>query len=139
MSARTKSRKRALDILFESELQGLGPGGTLAGRRELNDPPVNEYTVRLVEGVVAEQERIDALLAENAHGWTLDRMPGVDRNLLRIATYEILFVDDVPDAVAVSQAVELAGELSTDESPAFINGLLGAIVKSKATAAPTDT
>ena len=134
MAARTKARKRALDILFESELQGLGTGGTLAGRRELNDPPVNEYTVTLVEGVVAEHERIDALLSEHARGWTLDRMPGVDRNLLRIATYEILCVDDVPDAVAISEAVELARDLSTDESPGFVNGLLSAIVQSRATA-----
>jgi N utilization substance protein B len=134
MSARTKSRKRALDVLFESELQGLSAGGSLAGRLAMNDPPINEYTVALVEGVVAEQERIDALLSEHARGWTLDRMPGVDRNLLRIASYEILFVDDVPDAVAVSEAVELARELSTDESPGFVNGLLSSIVQSKASA-----
>lgn len=136
MSARTKSRKRALDILFESELQGLSAGGSLAGRLALNDPPVNEYTVMLVEGVVAEQERIDALLSEHSRGWTLDRMPGVDRNLLRIAAYEILFVDDVPDAVAVSEAVELARELSTDESPGFVNGMLTSIVESKASTSP---
>ena len=134
MTARTKSRKRALDVLFESELQGLSLGGSLAGRRELNDPPVNEYTVHLVEGVVAEQERIDALLADHARGWTLDRMPGVDRNLLRIAAYEILFIHDVPDAVAINEAVELARDLSTDESPGFVNGLLSAIVQSKASA-----
>ncbi len=138
MTARTKSRKRALDILFESELQGLSLGGSLAGRRELNDPPVNEYTVQLVEGVVAEQERIDTLLAAHARGWTLDRMPGVDRNLLRIAAYEILCVQDVPDAVAISEAVELARDLSTDESPGFVNGLLSAIVQSKASTAPGD-
>ena len=131
MGSRTKSRKRALDILFESELQGLAAGGSLAGRLALNDPPVNEYTVQLVEGVVAEQERIDELLAEHARGWSLDRMPGVDRNLLRVAVYEILCVDDVPDAVAVNEAVELATELSTDESPSFVNGVLGAIVASK--------
>ncbi len=136
MSARTKSRKRALDILFESELQGLTPGGSLAGRRELNDPPVNEYTIMLVEGVVADQERIDAMLSEHARGWTLDRMPGVDRNLLRIATFEILSVDDVPDAVAIHEPVELARDRSTDESPSLITGLLSAIVQTKATAAP---
>jgi N utilization substance protein B len=137
MAARTKARKRALDILFESELQGLDLGASLAGRIQMNDPPVHEYTIQLVEGVVAEQERIDALLAEHAHGWTLDRMPGVDRNLLRIATYEILFVADVPDAVAVSQAVELASELSTDESPGFVNGLLAKIVAMNASTRET--
>ena len=101
MGARSKYRKRALDVLFESELRDTGLGGTLAGRRETNDPPISEYTVTLVEGVVAEQESIDALIVENARAWSLERMPGVDRNLLRIAVYEILHVDDVPDAVAV--------------------------------------
>ena len=131
MGARTKYRKRALDILFESELQGLPLGGTLASRRETNDPPVNAYTVQLVEGVVAHADEIDALLGEHAKGWTLERMPSVDRNLLRIATFEILHVDDVPDGVAVSEAVELAKDLSTDESPRFVNGLLSRIVAVK--------
>lgn len=129
MGARSKYRKRALDVLFESELRGTGLGGTLAGRRETNDPPISEYTVTLVEGVVAEQESIDALIVENARGWSLQRMPGVDRNLLRIAVYEILHVDDVPDAVAVSEAVNLAKELSTDDSGSFVNGVLGRILQ----------
>ncbi len=133
MSARTKYRKRALDVLFESELQGLTTGGSLPERLVTNHPPINAYTVTLVEGVTANAERIDGLVAEHARGWTLSRMPGVDRNLLRIATFEILFADDVPDAVAVSEAVDLARELSTDESPGFVAGVLGAIVESKAT------
>ncbi|HKY58785.1 MAG TPA: transcription antitermination factor NusB [Aeromicrobium sp.] len=127
MGARTKYRKRALDILFESELQSLAVGGTLADRLEVNDPPVHPYTVQLVEGVAAHAERIDALIAENAKGWTLDRMPTVDRNLLRIATYEITEVDDVPAAVAIAEAVELAKDLSTEDSASFINGVLSAI------------
>ena len=127
MSARTKYRKRALDILFESELQGLPVGGTLVERLEVNDPPINAYTRQLVEGVAANVERLDALIAENARGWTLDRMPIVDRNLLRIAAFEIIDVDDVPAAVAIAEAVELAKELSTDDSPNFINGVLSAI------------
>lgn len=131
MGARTKYRKRALDILFESEAQGAAVGGTLPQRLEVNDPPVNPYTVQLVEGVVSHVEEIDALLGEHARGWTLERMPSVDRNLLRIATYEILHVDDVPDGVAVSEAVELAKDLSTDESPRFVNGLLSRIVAVK--------
>jgi N utilization substance protein B len=133
MAARTKARKRALDILFECELQSVPLGQTLAGRKLAADPPVNDYTVMLVEGVVAQQARIDDLLAENAVGWTLDRMPAVDRNLLRIGAYEILYVDDVPDPVAVSEAVNLARDLSTDESPAFINGLLSKLVQLKPT------
>jgi N utilization substance protein B len=127
LSARTKYRKRALDILFESELQGLPVGGTLVERLEANDPPINEYTRQLVEGVAANVERLDALIAENARGWTLDRMPIVDRNLLRIAAFEITDVEDVPAAVAIAEAVELAKELSTDDSPSFINGVLSAI------------
>lgn len=127
MSARSKYRKRALDILFESELQGLPVGGTLADRLAVNDPPVHAYTVQLVEGVAANADRLDALIAEHAHGWTLDRMPTVDRNLLRIAAYEITEVDDVPAAVAIAEAVELAKDLSTDDSASFINGVLSAI------------
>lgn len=127
MGARTKYRKRALDILFESELRGLEAGGSLAERLVTNEPPVNEYTQQLVEGVAANLDTIDAVITEHARGWTLDRMPGVDRNLARIAVYEILFVDDVPKPVAVSEAVELATELSTDDSPKFLSGLLSAV------------
>ena len=127
MSARTKYRKRALDILFESELQSLPVGGTLSARLESNDPPVNDYTKRLVEGVAADAERIDGLIAQHAEGWTMERMPVIDRNLLRIATYEILAVDDVPAEVAIAEAVKLANELSTEESAGFLNGVLSAI------------
>lgn len=133
MSARTKSRKRALDILFESEAQSLPPGGTLADRQAEGDYPVNEYAVRLIEGVVEHRDRLDEIITENAKDWTLERMPAVDRNLLRIGAFEILFVDDVPDAVAVSEAVALAADLSTDESPSFVNGLLSRIVELKPT------
>ncbi|MCD9153050.1 transcription antitermination factor NusB [Aeromicrobium duanguangcaii] len=136
MGARTKYRKRALDILFESESRGLSADGTLADRLEVNDPPVNPYTVSLVEGVAANIGEIDALLAEYSVGWTLDRMPAVDRNLLRIAVYEIKYLDDVPDAVAISEAVELAKELSTDESPRFVNGLLSKVSQVKTKPVP---
>jgi len=129
MGARTKYRKRALDILFESESRGLALNGTLAERLQLNDPPINEYTTMLVEGVMEHSEAIDVLLAEHSEAWTLDRMPAVDRNLLRIAVFEIIHCDDVPDAVAISEAVELATDLSTDDSPRFINGLLSKIAK----------
>ncbi len=133
MSARTKSRKRALDILFESEAQNLAPGGTLPDRRDSTDYPVNDYAVSLIEGVVLHRDRLDEIIAENAKDWTLERMPAVDRNLLRIGAYEILYVEDVPDAVAVSEAVALAADLSTDESSAFVNGLLSKIVELKPT------
>jgi N utilization substance protein B len=135
VAARTKARKRALDVLFESEMQGLAPGATLARRIAAASPPLSEYAIALVEGVVAHRERIDELLSTYAVGWTLERMPAVDRNLLRIGTYEVLYRDDVPDAVAISEAVSLAHELSTDDSPAFVNGLLSRIVELKPTIA----
>jgi N utilization substance protein B len=131
VSARTKARKRALDVLFEAEQRGVDVLATLAERLAQAEPPVNEYTVRLVEGVVEHLGRIDELLRTYSVGWPLERMPAVDRNLLRVGTYEVLWADDVPDAVAVNEAVELARELSTDESPAFVNGLLGRIVDLK--------
>ena len=133
MSARGKARKRAVDILFEAELRERGALETLAERITVNDPPVGEYTRTLVEGVTAHRERIDELLATYAVNWTLDRMPAVDRNVLRVGVYELLFADEVPDAVAVSEAVELARDLSTDDSPAFVNGLLGRILDLKPT------
>jgi N utilization substance protein B len=144
MSARSKARKRALDVLFESEQRRVDALETLAARVAAADPPVNDYSVVLVEGVVAHQERIDELLTTYAQGWQLDRMPAVDRTILRIGTYELLWRDDVPDAVVISQAVALARDLSTDDSPGFVNGLLArllelkpALVVSDAAAAPT--
>jgi len=133
MGARTKARKRALDVLFEGELRGAVLGSTLADRVAAAEPPVNPYTVTLVEGVQQNQARIDELLGTYSVGWSLKRMPTVDRNLLRIAAYEILFSDEVPDGVAISEAVNLASELSTDESAAFVNGLLARLVEVKPT------
>ena len=135
MAARSKARKRALDILFESELRGMPAGGSLADR--LADPAhqLNPYTITLVEGVAEHRERLDELVSEYSLGWALERMPVVDRNLLRIGLFEVLYCDDVPDAVAISEAVNLARELSTDESPAFVNGLLARIVELKPTLA----
>lgn len=133
MSARSKARKRALDVLFESEVRGLPVGGTLADRVADNDPPVNEFTVALVEGVAKHIDVIDDLLETHSVGWSLDRMPAVDRNILRIGTYEMLFDEQVPDVVAVSEAVAMARDLSTDESPAFVNGLLARLLQLKPT------
>jgi transcription antitermination protein NusB len=127
VAARSKARKRALDILFEAELRGLGPLELLTERQSLGEQPVQEYAAELVRGVATNQTRIDTLIAENAVDWTLDRMPAVDRNTLRIGVYELLWADDVPDPVAISEAVALAQDLSTDSSPAFVNGLLARI------------
>jgi transcription antitermination protein NusB len=131
VGARSKARKRALDVLYEAAQRDSSPIDTLKERLAQGDPPVPEYAVELVEGVVANQVRIDELLSTYAEEWTLDRMPPVDLAILRIGSYELLWRDDVPDAVAVSEAVALAASLSTDESPAFVNGLLARILMLK--------
>ena len=131
MGARSKARKRAVDVLYEAAQRDSSAIDTLRDRLAQSDPPVPEYAVELVEGVVANRTRIDELLATYAEDWTLDRMPPVDLAILRIGTYELLWRDDVPDAVAVSEAVELAASLSTDESPVFVNGLLARILTLK--------
>jgi N utilization substance protein B len=131
MAARSKARKRALDILFEAEIRSRPPLSVLDERTEAAAPPVSAYAADLVRGVQAHREQIDELLADNAEGWTLDRMPAVDRNILRIGAFELLWQDDVPDAVAISESVMLARELSTDQSPAFINGLLARLLELK--------
>ncbi len=138
MAARSKARKRALDILFESELRSMPAGGSLADR--LSDPAqqLNPYTITLVEGVGEHRERLDELVSEYSLGWALERMPVVDRNLLRIGLFELLYCDEVPDAVAIAEAVKLARELSTDESPAFVNGILGRIAELKPTLTSPD-
>jgi N utilization substance protein B len=131
--ARSKARKRALDVLFEAEVRGEPVLDLLDQRLAQASPPVGEYAAQLVRGVQAHRERIDELLSEYAEGWALERMPIVDRNVLRIGLYELLWADDVPDAVAISEAVLLARDLSTDASPAFVNGLLGRLLELKPT------
>ena len=133
MPARTKARKRALDVLFEAELRDEPPLAVLAERSADTDRPFPAYAAELVEGVQAHRDRIDELLAEYAQGWALERMPAVDRNLLRIGAYELLWSDDVPEGVAISEAVLLARELSTEDSPAFVNGLLARLLELKPT------
>jgi N utilization substance protein B len=131
MPARTKARKRALDILYASELRGESPVEALDRAIEAGEGPTNEYTSVLVRGVVAEQARIDALLSSYSEAWTLERMPAVDRNVLRIGLWEILYAEDVPDSVAVAEATGLVRQLSTDESPGFVNGILGNLQRNK--------
>ena len=134
--ARSKARKRALDILFEAEQRGTGVLDLLAERITLGSPPVPGYAADLVRGVAVHKARIDELISQYAEGWTMDRMPAVDRNVLRIGVYELLWADDVPDAVAISEAVLLAQDLSTDASPAFVNGLLARIAELKPSLQP---
>jgi transcription antitermination protein NusB len=131
VGARTKARKRALDVLFEADQRGADVLATLADRVAVGEPPVPDYAIALVEGVVAQRERIDELLTTYSQGWSLDRMPAVDRAVLRLGTFELIWRDDVPDAVVISEAVGLARQLSTDESPAFVNGLLARLLDLK--------
>jgi transcription antitermination protein NusB len=131
VAARSKARKRAVDLLYEADLRGTDPLATLAERTALGEPPVHPYTAELVEGVAAHQERIDELLGRYAEGWTVERMPGVDRAVLRIGVFELLWRPDVPHAVALDEAVELAKTLSTDESPRFVNGVLARVLRDR--------
>jgi N utilization substance protein B len=94
--------------------------------------PSNPYTRELVTGVDGHRVRLDEIITDYAAGWSLERMPAVDRNVLRLGIFEVLYVDDVPDAVAVSEALALVSELSTDDSPQYVNGILGAVVRDKA-------
>lgn len=129
MAARSKARKRALDVLFEADVRGADPLDTLACWVARADPPVPAYSCELVEGVTVHRVRIDELLSEYAEDWTLDRMPPVDRAVLRLSLFELLWCDSVPDAVAIDEAVELAKSLSTESSPGFVNGLLSRVLR----------
>ena len=132
MPARRKARKRALDVLYEADLRGESIPKVLAetvARMEGPRPGYLDYAIELVEGVCAHLERIDELIASYAEGWTLQRMPAVDRNLARIAVFELLYQDDIDALVAISEAVELAGQISTDDSPRFLGGVLGRIAE----------
>ena len=132
MTARTKARKRALDVLFEADLRRQPLTVVLEQRRASSEAPVQDYTVTLVTGVAGALADIDALIGRHSRDWSLERMPAVDRNLLRVATWELLHNPEVPVAVVIDEAVQLATELSTDESPSFVNGVLGAIAASLA-------
>jgi N utilization substance protein B len=131
VAARSKARKRAVDVLYEADLRQRDVLEVLRDRIADANPPVPDHAVRLVEGAVEQSARIDELIEQHASGWSLDRLPDVDRAILRMATYELLWVDDVPDAVVIDEAVELAKALSTDDSPAYVNGVLGGIVRAE--------
>ena len=130
---RHQARKRAVDLLFEAEARGLTAAEVADGRAALADADadvssLNPYTVTVARGVSEHHEHIDELIASHLHGGTLNRLPAVDRAILRVAVWELLHAEDVPEPVAVDEAVELAKELSTDESPGFLNGVLGQIM-----------
>ena len=137
MGARTKARKRALDLLFEAEQRQVNVGELLRERlaAPVTEAPLSEFTADLVTGVVEHWTQVDELIATYSQGWTLNRMPAVDRAILRLGAYEVLYSTDVPEGVAISEWVALATELSTDDSPRFVNGLLGRLAEVKPTLA----
>jgi N utilization substance protein B len=137
VAARTKARKRALDILFEAEQRKVNAADLLRERLAVpvTEAPLSEFTADLVNGVVEHWSQVDELISTYSQGWTLDRMPAVDRAILRLGAYEVLYSSDVPEVVAISEWVGLATELSTDDSPRFVNGLLGRLAEVKPTLA----
>ncbi len=133
VKGRHQARKRAVDLLFEAEARGLSPAEVVDGRAALAETnrdvaPLHPYTVAAARGVGAHAAHVDDLISSHLQGWALDRLPAVDRAILRVAVWELLYADDVPEPVAVDEAVQLAKELSTDESPGFVNGVLGQVM-----------
>ena len=135
MSARSKARKQALDILFESDIRGSVALDILVSRDVVEEGPdarpIREYTREIISGVSEHRRKIDELIATYAQGWDMDRLPAVDRSILRIGIYEIIWASQLPDAVAIDDALTLAKELSTDESAGYIHGVLGKIASIK--------
>lgn len=130
---RHQARKRAVDLLFEAEARGMSPAEVVDVRTALADAnpdvaPLLPYTAAAARGVSEHTAHIDDLISTHLQGWTLDRLPAVDRAILRVAVWELLYADDVPEPVAVDEAVQLAKELSTDDSPGFVNGVLGQVM-----------
>jgi N utilization substance protein B len=131
VSARSKARKQSLDLLYEADIRGKASTDLLELRDVSEEGPdarpIREYTKILISGVDSHKRKIDELISTYAQGWDMDRLPAVDRNVLRIGIYEILWQEDVPDAVAIDEALALANELSTEESSGYIHGVLGRI------------
>ncbi len=130
---RHQARKRAVDLLFEAEARNITAAEVADGRNALSHSqadmtPLNPYTVTVARGVTDHGAHVDELISAHLQGWTLDRLPAVDRAILRVAVWELLHAEDVPEPVAVDEAVELAKELSTDDSPGFVNGVLGQVM-----------
>jgi len=137
VSARSKARKQALDLLYETDIRGTNLVETLVSRDiPAEGPearPIREYTKELVNGVSDNRRKIDELITTYAQGWDMDRLPAVDRNILRLGIYEILWSTDVPMSVAIDEALILAKELSSDDSSKYIHGVLGRIASIKDT------
>jgi len=135
VSARSKARKQSLDLLYEGDIRGQAPADLLAVRDVTEEGPdarpIREYTKELISGIAENRRKIDELISTYAQGWDMDRLPAVDRNILRIGIYEILWCKDLDDAVAIDEALNLAKELSTDDSATYIHGVLGRIASIK--------
>lgn len=127
MSARSKSRKAALDLLYEADIRNQSAIAIHNARKADSDLLIREYTSLLLQGISDNRRKIDELISTYAQGWDMDRMPAVDRNILRIGIYELLWSTQVPDSVAIDEALEMAKTLSTDESAGYVNGILGRI------------
>jgi N utilization substance protein B len=137
VSARSKARKQALDLLYETDIRGTNLVETLVSRDVPADGPdarpIREYTKELVNGVSDNRRKIDELITTYAQGWDMDRLPAVDRNILRLGIFEILWSTDVPTSVAIDESLVLAKELSSDDSSKYIHGVLGRIASIKDT------
>ena len=131
MSTRSKARKAALDLLYESDIRKARAGDLMQSRITELEYVIRDFTKELVDGVGSNRRKIDELIATYSQGWDMDRMPVIDRNILRLAIYEILWSTNVPQAVAINEALELAQTLSTDESSKYINGVLSKVVEIK--------
>ena len=131
MSARSKARKQALDLLYEADIRGSSALELLQSRDVIEDGPdarpIREFTKELISGISTNSRKIDELITTYAQGWDMDRLPAVDRNILRLAIYEIVWSADLADGIAIDEALTLAKELSTDESAGYIHGVLGKI------------
>ena len=131
MSARSKARKQALDILYESDIRSADALSILEFRDVVEDGPdarpIRDFTRELISGVAANKRKIDELIATYAQGWDMDRLAAVDRNILRLGIYEIIWSDELADGIAIDEAITLAKDISTDDSANFIHGLLGKI------------
>jgi N utilization substance protein B len=131
VSTRSKARKAALDLLYESDIRKTQAGVLMQNRITELEYVIRDFTKELVDGVENNRRKIDELIATYSQGWDMDRMPVIDRNILRLAIFEILWSSDVPQAVAINEALELAQTLSTDESSKYINGVLSKVVEIK--------
>jgi len=131
VSARSKARKQTLDLLYEADIRGTSAADLLALRDVIEEGPdarpIREFTKLLIAGVTENKRKIDELITTYAQGWDMDRLPAVDRNILRLGIYEIVWSADLDDGIAIDEALTLARELSTDESAGYIHGVLGRI------------